>query len=66
MGKSLCGGKVCYNNGNRRGKFYTGVKLYTDFENRGKLYAGVLFPPWRKFYPGPVFPGGKTMRGENL
>jgi hypothetical protein len=48
------------------GGFSARGKLYTEFEDRGKLYAGVLSPPWGKFYPGPVFPGGKFMLRESL
>ena len=54
------------------GKFYTGAVFppggnsILTLKIGGKYMLGRFFPPWGKFYPGPVFPGGKTMRGESL
>ena len=43
----------------RRGKVRPGILF-----PRGKIYTGILFPG--RFYPGAVFPGGSSMRGETL
>ena len=54
------------------GGFYTGAVFppggnsILTLKIGGDYMLGRFFPPWGKFYPGPVFPGGRTMRGESL
>jgi hypothetical protein len=51
------GGGILYWGGN----FPPGGNSILILKIGGNHMLGSFFPKWGKFYPGPVFPGGKTM-----